>query len=361
MRRINNSNIYLSTNSLIDFGSLNNNIKIDYDLNIKYIEDAYICGGRSEHDSTPHIKVKNKFDEIIDHCPYRETNNTHRFLPTHVPVTIVKEPYIFGGLVHNHYGHFITESLSRFSLCKKFSLKFALFVYSMPQSSMPQSFKDFLNDCHIQYDIFDIRSNNFIFNQIFIPAPGLVLGRGSVNYYHKNISKMVDTQIVPSKNKILYISKKKYCQANHNHGGTTIDYNFEQKIEDFLVNTYGAQIIYPDEHSIKNQINAINEHEIIIGPCGSNMHTILLAKDPKKVVYIISTPVLKETGPATGRLMGYVKSDLIKNNKSFYLMDDEVDVDLRQILDFLTEEGNMLDYNRWKASKNYCNNIRSDS
>ena len=162
MRRINCSDIYLSTSDLIDFGPLNNLI-VDHDLNIKYIEDAYICGGHSEWNRAQLlIRVKNKFEEIIDYSPYREYQNKLRFVPINAPATVVNNPYVFGGLVLPHYGHFVTETLSRFSLCKKFSLKFALFSHNMPQV-----YRDFLNDCNIPYDVFDIQTNNFIFKQIF--------------------------------------------------------------------------------------------------------------------------------------------------------------------------------------------------
>jgi capsular polysaccharide biosynthesis protein len=342
----------------MDIGPFNNLI-IDHDLNIKYIEDAYICGGRSDWDSyNLIIKVKNKFEEIIDHSPYRESLNDRRFCPTNAPATIVNGPYIFGGLVSHHYGHFITETLSRFTLCKQFSLKFALFSHNMPQL-----YKDFLNDCNVPYDVFNIQTNNFIFKQIFIPAPGFTLGmsnHNNVSYYHKNLGKMLDTQVVPSKNKILYISKKKFLLQNT--GFSVIDYNIEQKIEDLLTSKYGAHIMYPDELSIKDQINTINEHEIIIGPIGSNMHTILLAKDPKKVIYILPTPPTNEPGSIAGRgrMMGYIKTDIIKSNKAFYIMENEIDAELEKILDYLTGEDG-TDYIRWAGRKERCDNNRSGS
>lgn len=338
MKRIKHSDIYYSPNACVNFDYVK---RIDNELTITYAEDVYIDTAANSHI----IRIKNKYDEIIGYSPQNNFILGQKIISKHSPVVSINEPYIFGGLVIPHYGHFITETLARFSLYDKFSFKFALFIKGYRHC--PQPFIDFLNDCNIEYDIFDIAKNNFFFKQIFIPSPGITM-EGLANCTHKNIANMVNTETLPVK-KILYISKKKYLlQQTVNTANTFIGYNIEQKIEDLLISRYGAHIMYPDELSIKDQINTINEHEIIIGPQGSNMLTILLAKESKKVIQIMTDKT---------RYVGLsVAIDFLKNNKSFYIMDSEIDEEFEKILDFLIGEKNIPDYNRWKLWKNQCIN-----
>src|SRR5262249_31841805 len=230
----------------------------------------------------------------------------------------VSQKLIYGGTIICHYGHFLTESISRLwyalqdetlpILCSEATREL---IAGSPTSNelihrteQPKSLIN--NEAFDQSDGVSksskaagagTRSNpagNFIddfmdpvpfdrkrlisfeqpvyIKEIVIPHPSFTLNKECFSE-HKTLPKAVAEKVLTQKpdetSQPLYFSRTRLRKDN-----SLREVEHENKLEEILRKKKCA-IVYPEELALKEQIWLINKHRVIIGVCGSALHSIL--------------------------------------------------------------------------------------
>jgi Glycosyltransferase 61 len=185
----------------------------------------------------------------------------------------VNQTFIYGGhFIHNHYGHFLTECLSRLWYAVK-DEEHPILCSEEQRFSINKSFVDiFMNSINIDKERFISLRKPICFREITIPYPSFMFRREGFSV-HKLLPESVAQTILPTKlNKTmqpLYISRAKFI-SNNSSRSIENEKILEEKLRD-----KNFAIAYPEQLSLEEQIYLINKHEVIVGVCGSALHNIL--------------------------------------------------------------------------------------
>jgi hypothetical protein len=205
----------------------------------------------------------------------------------------INQKFIYGDNLSIDYGHFLVESISRLWYLEKLD-KLPILVTGQPRKlksllrlDFERNFIDeFMLSLGLAADQFIELTKPVILKEIVIPYPSFKAGKREVFADHKTIPELVTQRLLPDKisrtDQPLYISRVKLTRKNFNRNIIG-----EDKLEDILRDKNFA-IAYPEELTLKQQIYLINKHNVIIGPWGSSLHTILFDISGKKNLVCIS-------------------------------------------------------------------------
>lgn len=172
------------------------------------------------------------------------------------PLARVSEPcFYFDGEIVDHYGHFITEILSRLWCFKDIDLKNFRFITSL--NNLEWSF--FLRPFNVKATAILRITHPVQVDDLFIANQGIVLGRWMspktfsvynhiAKYYINDTNKTGPSRI--------YVSRTKLKGLRNLVNELEIEDLFKRK---------GFQIIYPETMSFYEQINVFSEASIVAG------------------------------------------------------------------------------------------------
>lgn len=210
----------------------------------------------------------------------------------HVKEKIVANPTkilnsaIYLGILHNHFGHFICDTLSRLWAISDFDEDMPIVCLTF-DGGVPKFAHDFfrlagLNDRIIYID-----------RAIYIKS--LVIPEKSVeypNFFHPaylKIRKLIFNNNHFSSNttdQLLFVSRE----------NLTLGYSRyvvgEGRIASALVQC-GASAISPESLDLMRQFSVFNKHRTIVGYAGSAMHNLLYTNGRKKNFYYSARPIPK--------------------------------------------------------------------
>ena len=227
-------------------------------------------------------------DLIPSSCLFRNHENLTQ-LPSYIPNIggLVKDniegTYLYGGYLSNHYGHLLTESVSR------------LWYYQQDPSVDGIAFcggqlfgntvaRSILNELGVANARFLIPKEPVRIEQIIIPQPSMII-RLYAHQQHAKLFRNDRLEIVGLRKskRPLYLSRRLLT-----HDARRVVN--EGDLEDFLMRK-GIQVEHPQFLTLREQVGLVNEHEIIIGLSGSALHTILFARMPKKLIHLCSSAI----------------------------------------------------------------------
>lgn len=204
--------------------------------------------------------------------------------------------YFVGYSNPGHWGHFLTETLSRVG-----------YLNSDSKNVISSSDLGPIKEIYPQHE-YHIFNSPFTVDVLEVPKPTMVncfkvtpehieTCRKIGDYYGRN-------EIL---NKKVYLSRTKISKLRGPHRGTIGEIELEKMLFDA-----GWTIYHPEELSIRDQIGIIEGAEILAGCIGSAFHTMMMTrKNPKKVIYL--TCSAEKTNP------NYALHDSIIENNSVYL------------------------------------------
>jgi hypothetical protein len=227
------------------------------------------------------------------------THNFKKIKPLH-------EPYVYIGPIINHYGHFLTECISRLWYVIKNTQKDTLLLFhGNPNVFKVDYIKNFFDLLNIDYERLIILDRPALLSNVVIPYPSMS-NRAEIYQIHK-LSTQIAAQNalvgrrIPKTTQPLYLSRKNLSRRQRKNVN-------ERELEKHLLNNK-IRIIDPQTLDLNQQIHLFNKHKIIIGSIGSAHHNSLFSLDSKVHIYIT----------ARIDISSYLMIDYIKDNESYYI------------------------------------------
>ena len=177
---------------------------------------------------------------------------------------------MYAGMLINHFGHFLTESLSRIWYWCENSDKDMDIAFLMPkkQAVFPQ-FWEFMDLLGIDRNKIHIIRKVTKFNKIYVPQQAHILNK-SFNKKFLVPYKYISSKLSESAKEKYYISRRKF------KGGTLC--MGEELLENLYKNN-GFKIVYPEKLSLKEQVMIMKSASELAGVSGTGMHMALFADE----------------------------------------------------------------------------------
>jgi hypothetical protein len=209
--------------------------------------------------------------------------------------TTVETPTLYLSWLPNHWGHFLTESISRLWARLLYPELATLPGFCCHMDNVHANILEFLHtlDLHVGSNIYT--SDRAIkFKRIFIPVASFS-NRGEAYSVHNDIFAAVTqhylgTQKPSASDQPIVLSRSRFA------GARTIER--QNEFEDDLAQL-GCRIIHPETLSLKEQITSINSHRIFIGCLGSAFHNMMFSQYGSNVI----SHLLCKSVPNTNFLM----------------------------------------------------------
>lgn len=204
-----------------------------------------------------------------------ESCRPDKFLPRNIPKKIslpkalvyIEEELIWGGKISKHFGHFLTEGLSRFWFRKEN----AEVLCAIEEDA--EFLKTIFNEINFNSKNIFSPKKAIKISKITLPSASFRLGREAfkihskiLNGVAKNILEKIEIKPSP---KALYLSRTKLTKENSLRKIIN-----EVELEKALIEK-DFVIAYPEKLSIREQIKLVNEHQKIVGVVGSALHLSL--------------------------------------------------------------------------------------
>lgn len=225
----------------------------------------------------------------------------------------IKSSLFFGGILFLHYGHFITESLSR--LYAWDSVKYNKIVFSVVGPA--KSFSDLPQWVVDLFSIYGINESNLILlsagikcDSVYCVKPGFTLN-GSFDKKHINyLADKLEENRAKLRNinfAKVFISRSRFSKGNV-AGESYLDKVFRDN---------GFYIFHPQNHDIFYQLSVLRNARVIAGISGSAFHTVmLLDKKPEKTFEICRRGKINGTQKIINNTLG------IETINLNYIMDE---------------------------------------
>lgn len=225
----------------------------------------------------------------------------------------------YGGLLYpHHYGHFITESLSRLwalQQCELHPDSPILFHIKKP-SKYNESILTILKHLKIESRIRIIDQMVSVVN-LTVASQANILSNGThpkFIEFTRSIGKAIlnneENNTQDWSGKKVYLTKSRL--ANKSFRNTLQLYHGETELESKL-RSRNYLIIAPEELTIANQIRLFSEASRIVGCLGSAFHTMYLAQSPKATVtYLVD-------GTQPNRIKPFLNCDRLQGVNSTWI------------------------------------------
>ena len=218
--------------------------------------------------------------------------------PTQLPEPRPTIPgrWLWGGVLFNHFGHFLVESTSRLWALDHFSKPLSGIVYVNKRPRAPLNIdgyrREFINLLMPDIPVHIVKPAAQ-FEHLVVPGQGLGLGTistGTPELRHSFNSRLC-AAVEPSGPAKLYVSRSKLSpQSSGILGETTLETQLSND---------GYTIFHPQDHSLRSQIAHYRGAEKIIIADGSAGHLVALVCRPdQKIAYIVRRSDWSE-GPIT--------------------------------------------------------------
>lgn len=198
-----------------------------------------------------------------------------------------------GQFMWGHYGHLVTEGISRYWYLMQnpekkwciptsenpFGIKEVIKCYLKPGVSHRKKFMQVFGIGHADILVVDKPVQA---TEIIVPHPSMY-NRYEIYPSHLAVTRKLGREIVRSSTirhdtRPVYLSRTKLNRKTRAHTG-------EDRVESYC-KEQGYKIVYPEQLSLKEQIILFNSHDIFVGCLGSAFHTIMFRFVDRKATNI---------------------------------------------------------------------------
>lgn len=274
------NNLSLTTldDSIVTVIRYRNDQDKDLPTSVKFIGGIYEADG---HPYSPAFLQRGNHEPL--QYPEKYTDISSLIIENHYPFAV------YGGIILNHYGHFLLETLARYWYLKDYQgdIIFHIhpdgpYTYEKLKSWQKEIFSYLFTDT----SRIKIVANNIQFDKLIIPSPGLVIR----NFFHQELGeslrifgKKVFTQ-VPVVSSPQF---KKLWLSRSALGFALV--KGEAELEKYLQKE-GFYIVHPEKITVAEQVRLYEQAELICGFVGSAFHTLILVNNcPAKVIHFKRT------------------------------------------------------------------------
>lgn len=224
---------------------------------------------------------------------------------------VKKGTWVYLGPMHNHFGHFITESIAR-TWVTELDLGIIDGVFFLPQVAS-QDERDRMNlegpakwQCEI-LEYLNITNIEFIseatrFENVIVPEPGTILFSDFIHPQY--IEFLRNRSVVFNEQQPTGQSKRKLF---YSRGKFDLSFVAEELIIEFL-REHNYEVVFPEELTIGEQIALAANAEIALGVQGSAFHIFNLLGSTKTDIGIIQRQSARVTRGFVNTLRPAVKT-----------------------------------------------------
>jgi capsular polysaccharide biosynthesis protein len=308
------------------------------------LNDVFIIPGASNR-----CLYDNKGHRVVESC-VRRGRNGHEFFDSENEIIeipfdykLITEPLVYHTAYFSHWGHFLTESISRL---------WAKYVYpelKCIRTCVIESRNTFTNTINTT-EFFSALSISPLdelkinvatrIEKCFVPMPSFAIRFAAYTGHLTSAHDVAETMLrgvpIEHKSQPAYLSRSK---LNDQNKSIRNEIEFEN-----LLRKQGIDIIHPQELTLKEQIVLVNTRNTLIGCVGSALHNLIFALDGRNVTaHVFSQQRLNKN---------YLMMDAIVGNSSHYVpalshgVDSEVtgadaklSIDVDMAVDHLRTEG----------------------
>ena len=230
---------------------------------------------------------------------------------------------VYLGWFITHYGHFITESISRMWWLAKYrdEIKNCVFLvhanFKSP-NDFPMHVKETLNAFGVSLSQIELIDDDMICESLIVPSQSIVLDY-SISEFQLDTWNEIKTKLYKeSANKPkrkVYLSRKYQDQKDTSRKFNDID------VEE-VFKRYGFEIVYPELLSFQEQVQIYAETEILAGPVGSAMHNAAFMSENSTVLILAPNSFLFKTDAHISN---------VKKHNLYYFLHDTGSTDIKRV------------------------------
>ena len=228
---------------------------------------------------------------IARHCRGNRPFDTKPERPSSTPI-MIDEPIIWGGFLHRHFGHFVSEIASRILQSRRDGST-EKFIYAADYgairaegwSRVPGHFLPVVNWLGVKKENITLLKAHMKARQIEVAAQAEQLGRTGVGPAYLDLldENTARNKLVPKAAKHVYVSRARLAPKLGGHAGDLYLVEALSKL--------GVEIFYPENHPISEQLAVYAGAEHLIISQGSAIHGLqLLGRGMKSISILNRTP-----------------------------------------------------------------------
>lgn len=186
------------------------------------------------------------------------------------------ETVIYAGVMHWHFGHFITESFSRlWYYVENPNTNYKLIFLNLYGTNQVH-FQDILESIGLKKEQYEVLDKPTQFDKIIIPEQCFYITSGMYTKQFQNIYDLIISKVKSANIKKVYLSKSKYTTANSKR---------ETYFEEFY-RKRGFEIFYPEKLSFLDKVSILSGAEELIVTEGTTASLSIFCKNDVKVTVL---------------------------------------------------------------------------
>ncbi|MDD2725038.1 MAG: glycosyltransferase 61 family protein [Methylovulum sp.] len=185
---------------------------------------------------------------------------------------------VYGGIISNHYGHFLLETLSRAWYLIKSSEDIYFYRAGAKEKNGSNDGlmawqKEILSHLVIDIDRFKIIDKPLIFEELIIPGFGYII---ETFFAQEQAAALIQLgeKLTGNKTPALKYDKVWLSRSLQKKGAIAGEKKFEQALHN-----EGFTIVHPEKLSLTEQIGLFENASVVAGFTGSAFHTLIFAKN----------------------------------------------------------------------------------
>lgn len=197
-------------------------------------------------------------------------------LPSEPVVDVCDEEVVWGGCVQPHYGHFLTESVSRLWPLLPGGALEGLPVVCVRPPNLP--YEQQWSAAFGARAVETPESGVVRFTRMFVPEPAWMLRSWvapEVRDIHLHARRSLDVPSLPPQG-ILWLSRSGLEWERRAYDEALLEWILEEHVT----------LIHPEEKTLSEQIAAIEAGDGVAGLVGSAFHTLLAAREPPDCLFL---------------------------------------------------------------------------
>ena len=196
---------------------------------------------------------------------------------------IITGNWMYGGILYDHFGHFLSESVHRLWYWKQCldSVEGILFL-----TSGPESVDEFASYYEELFELWEIDKSKIklvtdisTVETLYLPHPGSTIGDSQPKWYEEVLENLTNLSNYQNST---YPEKVVFSRQNFLHSGKIVGF---EAIESYLTDS-GYTVIYPEECSLTEQIKYIINAKEVVWEEGSNIHVLDILPRQNIIAYI---------------------------------------------------------------------------
>jgi capsular polysaccharide biosynthesis protein len=314
------------------------------DVGFRTVPNAFVTKGSLE--GWPRSLISGVFDNDLNEVPESAFVRGYRVsFPRDLTqielkgLNIKKGQSVYLGWLITHYGHFITESISRMWWLVKYrdEIKNCVFLvhanFKNP-NDFPLHVKETLQALGVSLSQIVLIDEDMICESLIVPSQSIVLdysiSESQLATWNRIKAQLIKIPAIEPKRKI-YLSRKYQDQKDSSR-------KFNDSEVEALFERFGFEIVYPEQLSFKEQISIYADTKILAGPVGSAMHNAAFMNENGTVLILAPNSFLFKTDAHISKVKKHTLYYFLHDSGSTNIKRVNYEINIEELSDFLAKE-----------------------